>query len=122
MGCMQCESIGVNCKGNQQECMNKCNAQKPEATNETSCMEKCTTNGCSEYDFSCTSKNQEKCEKECNMIKEPEAKSEEEQCIRYCVNSHAKGTICKPSQEGEQGNDVCKMCAQQCVHLYLGLV
>jgi len=120
MECMQCESIGVNCKRNQQECQTKCNTQKPESTSETSCMEKCVLVGCNEYDFSCQTKNQEKCEKECNMIKEPEAKSEEEQCIRDCVNMHSPKTICKPSSEGEQGNDVCQMCAQQCVHLYAG--
>ena len=120
MKCMQCESIGVNCKGNQQECMTKCNANKPESTPETSCMEKCILVGCGGYDFSCQNGNKDKCEKECNMIKEPEAKNEEEKCIRACVKQHSPGTICKPSQEGEQGNDVCKMCAQQCVHLYAG--
>jgi len=120
MECMQCESIGVNCNGNQAECMTKCDAQKPESTSETSCMEKCVLVGCGKFDFTCQNGNKDKCEKECGMIKEPEAKSEEEQCIRDCVNSHAPGTMCKSSQEGEQGNDVCKMCAQQCVHLYSG--
>jgi hypothetical protein len=118
--CMGCISIGVNCTGNQEQCQTQCNVKKPEATKETSCMETCVAKGCEEFDFDCQTKNQDSCEIECDMIKEPEAKSEEEQCIRDCINSHAKGTICKPSQEGEQGNDVCKMCAQQCVHLYVG--
>ncbi len=120
MTCMKCSSPGVGCTGNQQECQTSCNLKKPEITEETSCMEKCVLVGCSEFDFNCQGANKEKCEKECNMIKEPEAKSEEEQCIRDCVNLHAPKTICKPSSEGEQGNDVCKMCAQQCVHLYAG--
>ena len=118
--CMNCVSIGVNCTGDRAQCEAQCNAKKPEITEETSCMEACVVKGCDEYDFSCQTKNQASCEKECNMIKEPEAKNAEEQCIRDCVNLHAKGTICKPSQEGEQGNDVCQMCAKQCVHLYAG--
>jgi len=101
-------------------CMTQCNLKKPEVSEETSCMEKCVLVGCSEFDFSCQAKNKDECEKECNMIKEPEAKSEEERCIRDCVNLHAPKTICKSSSEGEQGNDVCQMCAQQCVHLYEG--
>jgi hypothetical protein len=120
MKCMKCTSPGVNCTGNSEQCQTQCNVKKPEQTSETSCMETCVVKGCGEFDFDCQAKNQDSCEKECDMIKEPEAKSEEEQCIRDCVNLHAKGTICKPSQEGEQGNDVCKMCAQQCVHLYAG--
>ena len=120
MDCMKCTSIGVGCTGNQQECQTKCNVKKPEVTEETSCMESCVLVGCTEFDFSCQGNNKDKCEKECNMIKEPEAKSEEEQCIRDCVNLHSPGTICKPSHEGEQGNDVCQMCSQQCVHLYAG--
>jgi hypothetical protein len=120
MQCMGCVAIGVNCTGNQEQCQTQCKVKKPEQTSETSCMETCVVKGCGEFDFDCQTKNQESCEKECNMIKEPEAKSEEEQCIRDCVKTHSPGTICKPSQEGEQGNDVCKMCAQQCVHLYAG--
>jgi hypothetical protein len=118
--CMGCVSIGEGCTGNQEECMTRCGAKKPESTSETSCMEKCVVEGCGEFDFACQNKNKEKCEKECNMIKEPEAKNEEEKCIRDCVNAHSPGTICKPSKEGEQGNDVCQMCAKQCVHLYAG--
>ncbi len=118
--CMKCSSPGVGCTGNQQECQTKCNLKKPVATQETSCMEKCVSSGCNQYDFTCQEKNKGKCEKECGMIKEPEAKSKEEQCIRDCVKKEDSTLICKPSSEGEQGNDVCKMCAQQCVHLYAG--
>jgi len=113
-------TIGDVACSEKNSCMIQCNVKKPEVTEENSCMEKCVTKDCGEFDFSCQQKNQAVCEEECNMIKEPEAKSEEEQCIRDCVKSHAPGTICKPSQEGEQGNDVCQMCAQQCVHLYKG--
>lgn len=120
MKCMGCTSPGVGCTGDSAQCQAQCNVQKPEVTSETSCMEKCVVVGCGKYDFACQGKNQNKCESECNMVKEPEAKNEEEQCIRDCVNSHSPGTICKPSQEGEKGNDVCKMCASQCVHLYAG--
>jgi hypothetical protein len=70
MSCMKCSSPGVGCSGNQQECQTKCNLKKPEVTQETSCMEKCVLVGCGEYDFSCQGKNKEKCEKECEMIKE----------------------------------------------------
>jgi len=113
-------TIGDVACSEKNNCMTQCNLKKPEVTEETSCMEKCVLVGCGEFDFSCQGENKDKCEKECNMIKEPEAKSEEEQCIRDCVNLHAPKTICKPSSEGEQGNDVCQMCAQQCVHLYAG--
>lgn len=104
------------------QCLSQCNMQgQPAPADEgESCMQSCVVNGCVQYDFACQNANRESCEKECNMIKEPEPKNEEQKCISDCVNLHAKGTICKPSAEGEQGNDVCKMCAQQCVHLYSG--
>jgi len=117
--CMDCVSPGVGCKGNQDECMKKCNAEKPQGE-DYSCMEKCVQEGCDEFDFSCQEKNKEKCENECNMIQEPEAKSEEEQCIRDCVELHDPDAECANSPDGETGNSVCQMCAQQCVHLYEG--
>lgn len=101
-------------------CMTQCNAQKPEATEETSCMEECVTKGCGEFDFSCQTKNQNICEAECNMIKEPEAKNKEEQCIRDCVNAESPGTICQAAEGGEQGNELCQKCAEQCEYLYEG--
>ncbi len=121
-----CVSIGcsegdMSCmKKNSASCLSKCNVVKPEVTSETSCMESCVVVGCSEYDFSCQNNNKAKCESECGMIKEPEAKSEEEQCIRDCVNSHSPGTICQAGEGGEKGGSVCQMCASQCVHLYAG--
>ena len=120
MSCMGCSSPGVGCTGDSALCQKQCNAQKPESTPETSCMESCVLVGCGEFDFSCQNTKKESCEKECNMIKEPEAKSEEERCIRDCVNAHSPGERCGASQTGETGGEVCQMCAQQCVHLYAG--
>jgi len=118
--CMKCVSPGVGCTGDSATCLSQCNVQKPEQTSEEKCVETCVTKSCSEFDFTCQARYQNDCDKECGMVKEPEAKNEEEQCIRDCVNSHASGTICKPSETGEQGNDVCQMCSKQCVHLYNG--
>ncbi|MBS3094146.1 hypothetical protein J4474_00630 [Candidatus Pacearchaeota archaeon] len=101
-------------------CLTKCNIQKPETTEETSCMESCVAKGCGEFDFSCQGRNQAVCEKECDMIKEPEAKSEEEQCIRDCVNKEQKGLICQAGEGGEKGNAICQSCAKSCEHLYAG--
>ncbi len=70
MSCMGCTSPGVGCTGNKQECQTKCNVQKPEETEETSCMEKCVSEGCDKFDFSCQSKNQAVCEKQCNMLRD----------------------------------------------------
>jgi hypothetical protein len=120
MNCMKCTSPGVGCTGNQEQCMLQCNAKKPEATEETSCMETCVAKGCGEYDFSCQEKNQAVCEKECDMIKEPPAKSEEEKCIRDCVNAESPGLICRPGEGGEKGDELCQKCAKSCEHLYAG--
>jgi hypothetical protein len=117
---MKCTSPGVGCTGNQEQCMLQCNAKKPEATAETSCMETCVAKGCGEYDFSCQEKNQAVCEKECDMIKEPPAKSEEEKCIRDCVNAESPGLICRPGEGGEKGDELCQKCAKSCEHLYAG--
>lgn len=120
MSCMKCSSPGVGCTGNQQECQTKCNVQKPEVTEETSCMEICVLVGCGEFDFSCQGTNKDRCEKECNMIKEPEAKSEEERCIRDCVNQAEPGLICQAGEGGEKGGEICQRCAEECKHLYAG--
>src|SRR3989339_795716 len=84
---------------------------------EQACMMSCM--GCSSPGVGCTG-DSALCQKQCNMIKEPEAKSEEERCIRDCVNAHSPGERCGASKEGETGGEVCQMCAQQCVHLYAG--
>ena len=120
MKCMGCSSLGENCTGNQDQCTKQCNLRQPESGEGTACMEECVARGCDKYDFACQGKNQVSCEKECNMIKEPEAKSEEEQCIRDCVNKESPGTICRASQEGEAGNELCQRCAKECEHLYEG--
>ena len=120
MNCMKCTSPGVGCTGNQQECQTQCNAKKPEQTAEESCVETCVKKGCGEFDFSCQQKNQAICDKECGMIKEPEAKSEEEQCIRDCVNAESPGLICQVGEGGEKGNEICQKCAKSCEHLYAG--
>jgi hypothetical protein len=120
MSCMNCSSPGVGCTGNQASCMQQCNVVKPEQTSEEVCVETCAKQGCGEYDFSCQKANQEKCDKQCGMVKEPEAKSEEESCIRNCVEAKSPGTICQASQEGEIGGGVCQECAKSCEHLYEG--
>ncbi|MEK6855940.1 MAG: hypothetical protein AABX66_02155 [Nanoarchaeota archaeon] len=106
------------------QCLAQCNvAEQPEPADEgESCMQECVVKGCQQYDFTCQNQNKASCEEECNMIKAPDEStmSEEQKCITNCVNTHSPNTICKPSQEGEQGNDVCQMCSQQCVHLYAG--
>jgi hypothetical protein len=120
MTCMGCSSPGVGCTGNQTQCQAQCNVVKPEQTAEESCVETCAMKGCGEFDFSCQQKNQAICDKECGMVKEPEAKSEEEQCIRDCVKAEAPGTICGGGEGGEKGNELCQSCAKSCEHLYAG--
>ena len=120
MTCMKCTSPGVGCTGNSSQCTAQCNVQKPEQTAEENCVETCAKKGCGEYDFTCQQKNQDVCDKECGMIKEPEAKSEEEQCIRNCVNAESPGLICQGGEGGEKGNDICQKCAESCEHLYAG--
>lgn len=121
-----CVSIGCNSENmtcmqaNSEKCMIECNVQKPETTEETSCMEECILEGCTEFDFICQNNNKNECEEECNMIKEPESKSEEESCIRECVEKKAPGTICEASAEGEKGDKICQKCAEECVYLYAG--
>ena len=83
-------------------------------------METCVAKGCEEFDFTCQNKNKAVCEKECEMIKEPEAKSEEEQCIRGCVNAEEPGLVCRAGEGGEKGNSLCQKCAKSCESLYNG--
>ncbi|MBT3940838.1 hypothetical protein HOD83_03530 [Candidatus Woesearchaeota archaeon] len=70
----------------------------------------------------CMLSRQTDCDAECDMVKAPalEDMDEEQKCITECVSTHDPEAICGSSKEGETGNDVCQMCAQQCVHLYDG--
>lgn len=120
MQCMGCSSPGVGCTGDSAQCMTQCNVQKPEQTSEEKCVETCVQRDCGEFDFSCQAGYQGKCDEECGMVKEPEAKSEEEQCIRDCIKIHEPDAECGASSEGETGNSACQMCAKQCEHLYSG--
>ena len=113
-------TIGDEACSTKNNCMAKCNIVKPEQTAEETCVETCALVGCDKFDFECQKANQAKCDKECGMIKEPEAKSPEEQCIRDCVNAEAPGTICEASQTGETGNELCQRCAKSCENLYEG--
>ncbi len=116
-----CESDDMECKKkNSERCMQECSAQKPEQTSDEKCVEQCAMQGCGEFDFTCQSKNQERCDKECGMVKEPEARSEEEACIRECVKKIDPTLICQPGEGGEKGSDVCQSCAKQCERLYAG--
>lgn len=123
MACMKCTSPGVGCTGNQQQCTAQCNVQKPETTEETSCMEECVIIGCGEFDFACQETNKDKCEEECDMFGDKPDESEmsaEQLCISKCVAEVDPNIICGASQEGETGGEVCQKCAQQCVNLYEG--
>lgn len=116
-----CELSENNCTtANKERCTNQCGAKEPEENSEQKCVSSCVKQGCLVYDFACQSKNQEKCDKQCGMIKEPEAKNEEEQCIRDCVKKEDPNLICKPEEGGEKGNEICQKCAAECVHLYAG--
>jgi len=121
--CMGCTSRGEGCTGNQDKCMEQCNAKKPEQTSQEKCVEDCALKECDQYDFICQAKNRNSCDDECGMLgdkPDESSMSEEQKCITDCVNLHSPVTRCQASQEGEKGNDVCKMCANQCVHLYAG--
>jgi len=120
MACMGCTSPGIGCTGNREACLAQCDAEKPEQTSEEICVETCAKNGCEEFDFSCQERNRAVCDKECGMVKEPEAKSEEEQCIRDCVNAESPGLICQAGEGGEQGGAICQECAESCEYLYEG--
>ncbi len=123
MQCMGCTSIGVNCTGNQEQCQAQCNVEKPETTDETSCMESCVLEGCTEFDFNCQNQNRENCEVECDMLgdaPDPSTMSAEQLCITNCVTSKDPTLRCGASQEGETGGSVCQECATSCVHLYEG--
>ncbi len=120
MSCMGCSSPGVNCTGDSEKCQVSCNAKKPEETSEEKCVSDCVKKGCGEFDFECQKANHGKCDKECGMIKEPEATSAEETCIRECVKKSDPNLMCQASQEGEAGNNLCKECAKSCEYLYEG--
>lgn len=131
LDCMQacvavgCEPGDAECaNANSDKCLVECNAGAPEpADEEEACMQECVVKGCEEYDAECQERNRAECEKDCGMIKEPEAKSEEEQCIRDCVAKVDPNIICSSGSalgEGEQGNEVCQRCAEECVYLYAG--
>jgi len=96
----------------------------PEPADEgEACMQKCILVGCDEFDFTCQNSKMDSCEDECGMVTEPEAKNEEEQCIRDCVAKVDPSIICGSGTfegEGETGNEVCQKCAESCVHLYAG--
>jgi len=109
--------------GNSKKCEQQCGVEPEPADEGEACMQECTSKGCDKFDYLCTQNNKEKCEKECNMIGEPEAESEEEQCIRDCINKVDPSISCSGGTfegEGETGNEVCQKCAKSCEHLYSG--
>lgn len=121
--CMGCSSPGVGCTGNQEQCTIQCDVEKPETTEETSCMEECVVQGCGEFDFQCQEQNKAECEDECGMKGDAPDESEmsaEQLCISKCVAEVDSTLICGASQEGETGNEVCQRCASDCVNLYEG--
>lgn len=110
--------------GSEDVCMAECGvAPEPSASGDEGCMQECVNVGCDEYDVGCVQGNVARCEDECGMIGEPEARNEEEQCIRDCVNVVDSGIECSSGTfegEGETGNAVCRECARSCEHLYSG--
>jgi len=131
--CMQ-ECVAVGCEESDTECMTansemcgqQCGVETTAPTpkdESEACMQKCVVKDCEKYDFNCQNQYKESCEKECGMVGEPEAKSEEEQCIRDCVAKVDLNIMCesgKSAGAGEQGNEICQKCAEECVHLYAG--
>ncbi|MBR9677988.1 MAG: hypothetical protein GOU97_01690 [Nanoarchaeota archaeon] len=120
-----CDQDNMTCMAaNSEKCGQQCGVDAsgpPEPEDEgEACMQTCVVRGCDEFDFQCQRENKEKCEDECGMVTEPEARNEEEQCIRDCVAKVDSSIMCGSSQAGETGNDVCQRCAQECVHLYAG--
>jgi len=125
-----CVSVGcadgnkVCMVANSEDCLVQCNAGQPEPADESeACMQECVVVGCEDYDFDCQEVNRAQCDIDCGMIKEPKAQSEEEQCIRDCVAKVDPSLICSSGSvlgEGEQGNDVCQRCSEECVSLYSG--
>ena len=114
MGCRTAASTACGL-----ECGVETEAPKP-ADEDEECMQKCVLVGCDEFDFQCQRGNKITCEDSCGMVKEPEAKSEEEQCIRDCVAKEDPNLQCGNSQTGETGNAICQKCANECVYLYAG--
>jgi len=87
------------------------------------CMQECILRGCDERDIACQRMNQDSCDIECGMVGEPEARNEEEQCIRDCINKVDPSIECSHGTfegEGETGNSVCQECAKECESLYSG--
>ena len=109
-------------------CMAQCGvAPKPTNVNEDEkCMQDCILVGCDEYEIRCQNANMYDCEEKCNMKGDAPDESEisdEEKCISECVSKVDSSIICGAGTEygeGETGNKVCQMCANECVHLYKG--
>jgi len=124
-----CESGDMVCMAsNSNKCMSQCRAP---LDNDEQCMEDCIAKTCSmdgdvaKYN-SCMDQNKPQCEEECNMqgdAPDLDDMGEEQRCITECVSKVDPELRCESGKSegaGEQGNAVCKRCADECVHLYEG--
>ncbi len=105
------------------DCMDVCNAVRPEQTEEETCVQDCLYSHCDEFDWDCQDLVINDCDVECGLAgdaPEWDTLSEEEQCISVCVAEIDPSIICGSSSEGETGNEVCQRCAAECVYLYEG--
>jgi len=124
-----CEYGDENCiNANSQKCEQECGVE-PEPSGELGegeqCVQDCLDRDCvrgPDY-ANCIESVRGSCDKECGMIGEPEAQSEEEQCIRDCINKINPNIQCSHGTfegEGETGNKACQKCAKECEQLYSG--
>ncbi|MEA3329921.1 MAG: hypothetical protein U9Q06_04220, partial [Nanoarchaeota archaeon] len=130
-----CEQGDEDCMmANSEKCEQECGVAPEPSAGELGegeqCVQDCIDRECdkgygyvdSDY-VDCMESVISSCDVECDMIGEPEAQSEEEQCIRDCINKIDPNIQCSSGTfegEGETGNDVCKKCAKSCEHLYSG--
>ncbi|MFH1500916.1 MAG: hypothetical protein ABIE22_03130 [archaeon] len=132
--CMQncvavgCEAEDLDCMtANRARCMGECNAQPAALSPDEQCVQDCIDKYCPmpggpEY-MTCMDGKIDYCDDECDMkgdAPDESKMSDEQRCISDCVNRVDPSIICGSSKEGETGNEVCQMCADQCVHLYEG--
>lgn len=132
--CMQeCVAEGcdedMNCMtSNKEKCMERCGAKPTDLNEDEQCVQDCMDQYCtegSEYG-SCMNQYQEKCDEECGMKGDAPDESEmsnEEKCISACVAEVDPKIICgsgKAEGQGEQGNEVCQKCSNECTYLYEG--
>lgn len=117
-----CDASDLTCmQTNAITCMEECKIKKSEpAITSKNCTEDCLVQNCDSSDKICLEKNKYKCYKECGTIRAPAAKSEEDICIRECINNEDSSLTCIP--EGDVSvEEICETCSKNCEQLYDGL-